>query len=894
MRRPLASRIYGALLRILPLPFSTAHGQDMLELFEEALGAHRERGRLVWLAAWMRGAVDVTFLAVRLRLRSSPRRWGRSAGAGILGSFLEDLQFAVRTLGHRRLNAMVAILTLGLAVGAATAMFGVVDGVLLKELPYDEPHRLVEIWQTVPFERGRPGNDGVRWGRTRLTYAQYRALWENTAAYTGLAAYRAGNPDVATLTGVGDPVELRAGAASASLLTLLAVAPYRGRWFLPEEEASMAGNDGASVAVISQELWETRFGGSPETVGSTVTLDDRRFTIVGVLPAGFRLTWISASVAGESNPGRRDIWFPIGAPGWAGTRQGYSWEVIGRLAPEVTLDRALAETQAVISSHPDSFGEARVLPRDVEERRGLAPPLLLLLGATGLLLLIACGNIASLATAELQGRRSELATRSAVGAGRGRIVRLLLTESLLLAVLGSLLGIALALTGTEVLLALAPPIPRLHEVGIDLRVLGFATFLAVCTAFLFGAGPSVVASRRPASFLLMGSTRTSQGRRRISGAVMGAEIALTVMLLVAGGLLTRSLSRLLSIDPGFDARGLVTAEVRLPPSRYPRANNGEFFQEALSRLRAIPGIGTVSGASRLPFPGETSAMSLRVDGQNHTILFYQVASGYLETLGVPLLAGRALDETDGPGAPPAIVVNETAARRIWQRDSPVGAQVSLSHPNEPVTVVGVVGDMKRQELSAEADPAFYIPFTQLPDETICFVARTRMDPREALTLMREAIRSLDPELVARNSTTLARLVGQSASEQRYRTLLMNAFGLLAALLAAAGVTGVTARSVSLRTREMGIKMALGARGSGLVKATVGGHLRIALVGTGLGLAGAFWASKLLSGFLFGIETFDPPTYAVVTLLTLVLAMAASYLPARRISRVDPVEVLKVE
>jgi predicted permease len=778
-------------------------------------------------------------------------------------------------------------------------MFSVVDGVLLKALPYRDPGRLVVVWQTIPDRFGRAGIEGQLWDRARLTYSQYGDLSEENRIYERLAAYRAGTTDIASLTGIGSATELRAGAASASLLPLLGVRPILGRWFLPEEEATGSGHGGASVVVISHDLWQGLFGGAADVLDRSVILDDQRFTIVGVLPPDFRVHWLSASLAGEGDPGARDVWFPIGAPGWPAGRYAYSWEIIGRLARGVTLDEARRATHAVLSGHPDTHGDAQVYPRSREETRGLGSPLLLLLGATGLLLLMACGNIATLTAAELRGRRHELATRSAMGAGAWRITRLLMTESLLLGLLGSALGAALAVGGTEVLVTVAPPIPRLGEVAVDLRVLGFSTFLGLCAALVFGSGPSIAVSRGIVGPTLMGAGRASGHHHRFSGAIIGIEIALTVVVLVAGGLLTRSLSRLLHVDPGFDARGLASVEVRLPFSRYPLQDpelRSAFFQNAIAQLESIPGIGSVSGTSRLPFPGQTSNWSVRIPGteERFSPLGYQVGPGYLETLGVPLLAGRALTEKDGPDAPLAIVVNETMARRYWPGESPVGNRLEWNGSTDPLTVVGIVGDMKRQALSTAAEPAFFIPFAQHPDWEVCFVARTRIDPLKALPLMGEAVRSVDPDLVVRNATTVAALVEESASQERYRALLMNVFGILATTLAAAGVIGVTARSVSLRTREMGIRMALGARGSGLIGATVRENLRTGLAGVALGLAGAWWASRLLTPFLFGIQTSDPPTYATVILLIVVLSVSASYVPARRISRVDPADVLRAE
>jgi putative ABC transport system permease protein len=340
-------------------------------------------------------------------------------------------------------------------------------------------------------------------------------------------------------------------------------------------------------------------------------------------------------------------------------------------------------------------------------------------------------------------------------------------------------------------------------------------------------------------------------------------------------------------------------EVRLPFSRYPLQDpelRSAFFQNAIDQLEAIPGIGSVSGASRLPFPGQTSNWSVRILGREERFspLGYQVGPGYLETLGVPLLAGRALTENDGPDAPLAVVINETMAHRYWPGESPLGDRLEWNGSRDPLTVVGIMGDMKRQALSSDAEPAFFIPFTQHPDWDVCFVARTRMDPLEAIPLMEDAVRSVDPDLAVRNATTVAALVEESASQERYRAVLMNVFGILATILAAAGVIGVTARSVSLRTREMGIRMALGARGSGLVRATVRENLRTGLAGMAMGLVGALWASRLLTPFLFGIQTSDLPTYATVILMIVVLSVFSSYVPARRISRVDPVDVLRAE
>ena len=744
----------------------------------------------------------------------------------------------------------------------------------------------------------RSGVEEAARDRNLFNYPQYKDLSEKCTVFEGLGAYYSGQFADVTLTGVGDPINLWAGAATSSLLPLLGVRPALGRWFLPGEDASLAGDDGASIVVISHGLWEDRFGGSPDALGRVITIDDRPYTIVGVLPPRFRVRWLRASFyTGFHDRGRRDVWFPIGAPGWRAGPDSWSYEMIGRLAPGVTVERARVETQAIVSVHPDAQGDARVFPRAAEETHGLGSPLVLLFSATAFLLFIACCNIATLSLAELEGRRQEIATRAALGARASRLVRLPLTESAILAFLGCAIGTALAFGGAGVLVGLAPPIPRLHEVGVDLRVLVFAMLLGTFAAFLFGAVTSIVVYRPAVAPELRRSAGARPARRRFSNAIIGFEIAMTVMLLVTGGLLTRSLSRLLAVDPGFDTSNLATVEVWLPNTRYATGQaRAAFLRDVLGELEAIPSAGTVTGASSLPFPGRTARYGIRILERGPervgSMFVYRVAPNYLESLGVPLLAGRHLEDADGPEAPLTVVINETMARNYWPGASPIGAQ--LTYGRTTATVVGIVGDMKKKTLYDEVEPVIYVPFSQSPSNRIWLVSRTQARPREMIPLMREAVWSVDRELAITNATTVAELVAQSAAQERYRTLLMNVFGILAALLAAAGVFGVATRSVAMRTREMGIRMVLGVRKPGLVWTTLQGVLSSGMVGMALGLVGAFWAGRSISSFLFDVEPSDPLTYCVVAALVVVVCLLATYLPTRRVLRVDPVDVLRVE
>jgi len=574
------------------------------------------------------------------------------------------------------------------------------------------------------------------------------------------------------------------------------------------------------------------------------------------------------------------------------------WEAVGRLRAGVTLAFAREETGRILqATWPSQEARAILIPRMEAEVRGIGSPLLLLFGATGLLLLIACGNVAALSLGEMHSRAQEVATRAAIGAGRWRLVRQLLTESVVLGALGSALGTGVAVAGTRALLALAPPIPRLDLVRVNPEVLLFAALLGTLSGVLFGAAPALLTSREAVGSSLRSGARGATRRQAGLGRwVLAGEIGLTVMLLVASGLFMRSLSCLFDVELGFDPRNLASVEAQPPGSRtFDREAGAGFMREVLLEMETIPGVTDVSATNALPFPGNPSGWAARLHREDSTYLMPQgvhVAPGYLGFMGIPVLEGRGILPSDDVDAPPVMVVSESLARGLWGDRSPVGQE--MIYPLGSVTVVGVAGDVRQSTLQNEPPLTFYVPFAQHPRSTLSFVVRTQGPPADVLPAMREALWRVTPERAITGGGVLETIIGDSARDERYRTFLMGVFATMATILAVVGIMGVTARHVSHRTRELGIRKALGAEDTVLLGAVVRSAAVTGAIGVGLGLAGAFWLSPVMAAFLFGVEPFDPVTYGGVAALFLVASAAAAYVPARRLLRVDPVTVLRVE
>ena len=809
------------------------------------------------------------------------------------GSLLQDVRFAFRTLRRRPLFTTVTLLTLGLGIGATTAMFSVVEGVLLRPLPYERPGELVQIWQTYP--RWRTNQQLAQmWDRNVLSYPDFRRFWERQTSFEDVGIY---GSTAVTFSGRGNPERLSAGLASHSLFALLGIRPALGRTFLPEEE----GRGAPQVVVLTHAFWLERFGGDPGVLGRSISLDGVPFTIVGVLPAAFRLR----TLEGDGDTSQRPFWIPIGSNGSSLGPEDHAFEAIGRLKPDATMAQATQEADALIRGDRESLAKgARLVPRFEAETAGIDTPLVVLFAASLLLLCIACGNISLLFLGEATTRRDKIATRVALGAGRTRILRQLLTESVLLGLAASALGVALALVGTRVTAAMAPPLPRLDEVGVSGAMLLFTATVGVATGAIFGVVPSFILSGRVGRGFTR-SFRSTRSRRdsRLQHLVVSLEVALTVVLLISGGLLIRSLAFLLATDPGFQQEHLAEVRVSFPLHEGSTYRSSETRLQALlalqSTLDAVPGVSQVTGASAFPLSGVPSFFSLKIEGWDPETEGYtphsfipSVFPGYFRAMGIPLMAGRTLTDEDRQGAPMVAVVSESMARRFWPGHSALGARIVWGR--DTVSVVGVVGDVRYESLAAEIRPTMYVSIQQRIPSRMSFVVRTEIEPGVILPQLREAVWSIAPEVPITRTNTVDALVSASTRSERFRTVVMVLLAVCAALLATSGVFGVTARNVTRRYREFGIRKALGASDRTLVGALLRATLLPGIVGVGLGLGGAYGTSRYLSGLLFGVGAKDPLTFLVVCGVTLATVYVATLVPSARVRAADPAEVLRTE
>ena len=822
------------------------------------------------------------------------RRYCRTQDAGgerrlRLVTWLEELahdaRYALRQLRAAPAFAAVALLTLALGIGANTAIFSVVYGVLLRPLPYAQSSELVRVFETY---------EGSRNTVSPPNFLDWRA---QSSSFAGLAAL---SDETASLTRQGaDPERVPAAAVSANMFDVLGTRALVGRTFAGGEDAWGAPH----VAVVDESLWRRAFGADPALLGRSLTLDGEAYTVIGIVPhgAGF--------------PAEAEIFTPLtfDPAELPDMRGAHYLRVVGRLKPGVTVERAANEMATIMrrleQQYPDQntdvttsvLGMRDVMTQDVRT------PLLVLLGAVGLVLLIACVNVANLLLARGVGRSGEIAVRAALGAGRGRIARQLLTESVALALLGGVLGAGLAVLGTKAFVLLAPgDVPRLDAVRVDGTVLLVTLAMAIVVGALAGLGPALQSGRADLNRVLREGGRGAVGRRlRAVEGLAVAEMALAVTLLVGAGLLVRSFDKLRAVDPGFRPARVLTFDVSLPDASYEPLERKRAFADALvARLRALPEAREAAVIFGLPMSGFAFGLTFDVESrplppaqQPGTSVRF-ASPGYFAALGIPLVRGRAFTADDRAGTPPVLVINETAARRFFPGGDALGQRVALGMTRDSVRlggeIVGIVGDVRDFGLDAEAQPQMYAAFDQWPMSYLSVVVRTTGEPTALAAAARRIVRELDPALPVARLTTLEQSVAESVARPRFYMLLLGTFAASALLLAAVGVYGVIAYAVGRRTREIGVRLALGATAAQVLRGVVGRALALGVAGLVLGTLGAVAATRLMRGLLFGVGANDPLAFGVAAAALLAVAVAAAWVPARRAARVSPVAAMRAE
>jgi putative ABC transport system permease protein len=807
-----------------------------------------------------------------------------------MGTLLRDLRYSLRQLHHSPGFTLIAVLTIGLGIGANTAIFSVVDTVLLRPLEFDAADRLVRIL---------PVNTATGERAPQLSYPTFAEIRDRSRSFAEVGAFRFW---IMTLSGSELPESFLGVYVTERFLPALRVKPGRGRWFLPG--SGSAGR--AAEVVLSDAVWHQRFGGDPGVLNTVVTVEGRPATVVGILPPDFRFPEL---IPGNAPlPSREpDVYLPTGLdPEGLGERGSNRFWVVARLAPGISEASAGAELAGIASWLADRFPDyyrgqglaLAALKREVVGDAGR--PLLVLLGAVGLVLLIACANVAGLLVARGAGRRREFALRRALGAAEGRLVRQVLTESVILALLGGTLGALAGWWGLDLIRALAPnSIPRISEAAMDGRILGYTVVISVASGVLFGLSPALSGARCPLAQALRDSERTVGGGTRLRGALVVLEVALSMVLLTSAGLLLRSFGALLRVEPGFDGRNVLTMLTILPPSRYPdQASRLRFTTTAVERLRALPGVQSAGAVNTLPLSNLGGSTSLRVegvpdDGQELPEVGYRTIAGeYLESLRIGLVRGRALTDRDRAAAPLVALVNQAAARHFFGDRDPVGQRIQLGNDQAPRTIVGLVRDTQDEGLDRQATPLVYYPYAQGSEPIVTLVLRTAADPRETLPLIRRQLAAIDPQQPVFLVRTMTELEASTLERRRFDLWLLGGFAATALMLAAIGLYGVIAGAVTQRTREIGIRVALGA-GPGVVqRLLLREGLSLALTGIGLGLVAALASSRLLQSQLVGVAPLDPAAIGGAVTLLLAVTVVATLIPARRATRVDPAVALR--
>jgi putative ABC transport system permease protein len=797
----------------------------------------------------------------------------------------QDIKYGVRGFVKSPGFTIVAVLALALGIGTNTAIFSVVNGVLLRPLPYPGAERLV-YFEGINSDRGILGS--------HLSVPDYLDWRSQTDAFENIAAFSEGG---ISLTGDGaEPERVQRGAVTPSFFATMQVIPLMGRGLLREDVLAKE-----AVAVLSYGLWQRRFGANPNIVGSTFACGggETRCIVVGVMPRGF------------DYPGKAQIWTLL-FPNPKERRNNRYVEVIGRLKPTATIDQAQSQLDTVNArlgqQYPDTNHgwSARLKGLQDWTTRDVRTSLLLLLGAIGFVLLIACANIANLLLARASARRKEIAVRTALGAGRWRIFRQLLTESSLLAALGGAAGLALSLLLTKLLIAISPPeVPRLDQVGLDARVLGFTVGVVGLVSLLFGLAPALQASKTDLNDVLKEGGRESSGRNRVRAFIVVSEIALSVLLLIGAGLLIKSFMLLREVNPGFDAENVLTMRVALDGTYTDPQQQATFYHELTRRVSALPGVESAGATLTLPLGGTDFDVGRTFVPEGRPLAteealvtdYFVVTPDYFKTMRIPVKTGRSFTDLDTAENPKVVVLNESIVRRVFAGENPIGKRITV-WPDEqfPREIVGVVGDVRSSKLvDEETGYQVYVPYAQDAGwGSLSLAVRTKGEPEALTSPVRSAILSIDKNQPAYDVKTMDDVFSASVANTRLVVLLFGVFSMFALLLASIGIYGLIAYSVAQRTREIGIRLALGAQTKDVLRMVITQGMILALIGAGLGLAGAFAATRVMRGLLYGVSATDPMIFIGVSLLLTVVALLACYIPARRATKVDPIIELRYE
>jgi putative ABC transport system permease protein len=804
-----------------------------------------------------------------------------------MGTIFKDIRYGIRSLGKHPGFTAVGLITLALGIGANTAIFSVVNAVLLKPLPFDDPERIVWLWDTQP-----------QLATTPTSLPDFLGWKEQNKSFENLAAFQSGKMFIDAGDGTTDtPV----GLVTPELFSVFHVSPILGRTFTNEE--TLPGR--FRVAVLSHSMWQNRFGSDPNVSGRTVQLNGAAYTIIGVMPAGF------------SYPDRAELWRPLPIDPAKLDPGPHYLNVVGRLKPEVTLAQAQADMSTIAARLSQQNREKNAghgvklerLTKVVVGDIGLA--LYVLLGAVGFVLLIACANLANLMLARVGARQKEIAVRTALGASRLRIVRQLLIESMILAIGGGVIGLLLAIWAVSWVVSLsADTIPRVHEIGVDPRVAGFTLLVSVVTGVLFGLAPALQVSRPDLTDALKESGRSTAGLRtnRLRGALVVSEVALSLVLLVGAGLMIRSFAKLNQVDPGFKPAQVLSLGVALLRARYPADEQvAQAYSQILERAAAVPGVVSVGAISDLPLTGSNISDSFTIEGRppiakeaEPSTEYHVVTPRYFESMGIPLLSGRDVAQTDTRKSPNVVVINDNFARRHFAGENPLGHRLKLQgQERDPLLIIGVVGNVRQLGLDEQPTPEVYVPLLQDPlsenyQRSMTIVARSKSPTGAIAGPLRAAVASVDKSLPVYALKPMTEHLRDSLARRRFNLILLTVFSCVALALAAVGIYGVISYGVTQRTHEMGIRMALGAKPRDVLRLVIRQAMALALGGVGIGLLASFALTRLMKGLLFSVSVTDPMTFVAIAVMMTLIALLACLIPARRATKVDPLVALRYE